>query len=164
LHPSTLAKRVYIFLFIVVIAFYLYGLGQLPLLGPDEPRYAQVARVMFLSGDLVTPRLGGLTWFEKPALLYWMIAAAFKIFGVSEWSARVGPALCGVLTIAAVWWVGREIDLGFPSLVVTATCLGLVVFSRAASFDVVVTMTAAWSLAFFFLYQQKSPRTQFIGF
>jgi 4-amino-4-deoxy-L-arabinose transferase-like glycosyltransferase len=164
LHPSTLAKRVYIFLFIVVIAFYLYGLGQLPLLGPDEPRYAQVAREMFLSGDLVTPRLGGHTWFEKPALLYWMIAAAFKIFGVSEWSARVGPALCGVLTIAAVWWVGREIDLGFPSLVVTATCLGLVVFSRAASFDVVVTMTAAWSLAFFVLYQLKRRRSLLIGF
>ena len=38
--------------FIVIIAFYLYGLGNLPLLGPDEPRYAQVAREMFLSGDL----------------------------------------------------------------------------------------------------------------
>jgi len=164
LHPSTLAKRVYIFLFILIIAFYLYGLGQLPLLGPDEPRYAQIAREMFLTGDLITPRLGGHTWFEKPALLYWMIAAAFKIFGVSEWSARVGPAICGLLTIAAVWWVGREIDLGFPSLLVIATCLGLVVFSRAASFDVVVTMTTTWALAFFLLYQLKSRRWLLIGF
>ena len=164
MHPSTLAKRVYIFLFILIIAFYLYGLGQLPLLGPDEPRYAQIAREMFLTGDLITPRLGGHTWFEKPALLYWMIAAAFKIFGVSEWSARVGPAICGLLTIAAVWWVGREIDLGFPSLLVIATCLGLIVFSRAASFDVVVTMTTTWALAFFLLYQLKSRRGLLIGF
>jgi len=164
LHPSTLAKRVYLFLFILIIAFYLYGLGQLPLLGPDEPRYAQIGRGMFLTGDLITPRLGGQTWFEKPALLYWMIAAAFKIFGVSEWSARVGPAVCGLLTMAAVRCVGREINVGWPSLIVTATCLGLIVFSRAASFDVVVTMTTTWSLTFFLLYQLKSRRLLLAGF
>jgi 4-amino-4-deoxy-L-arabinose transferase-like glycosyltransferase len=169
LHPSTLAKRVYILLFIIVIAFYLYGLGQLPLLGPDEPRYAQVAREMFLNRDLITPTLGGHTWFEKPALLYWLIAASFKVFGVSEWSARLGPAICGVLTILALWCVGREMDrsLGFWSLVVTASCLGLIVFSRAASFDVVVTMTTTWSLAFFLLNElpmTKRKRLLLVGF
>jgi 4-amino-4-deoxy-L-arabinose transferase-like glycosyltransferase len=164
LHPSALAKRVYIFIFLIIIAFYLYGLGQLPLLGPDEPRYAQVAREMFLSGDYITPTLGGYTWFEKPSLLYWMIAASFKVFGVSEWSARVGPALCGLLTIAAVGLVGREIDRGFSSLVVTATCLGLIVFSRAASFDVVVTATATWALACFLLREIRKKRVYLIGF
>jgi 4-amino-4-deoxy-L-arabinose transferase-like glycosyltransferase len=167
LHPSTLAKRVYIFLFIIVIAFYLYGLGKLPLLGPDEPRYAQVAREMLLNRDLITPTLGGHTWFEKPALLYWMIAASFKVFGVSEWSARLGPALCGVLTIVAVWCVAREVDRGFWSLIVTASCLGLIVFSRAVSFDVVVTMTTTWALAFFVLHElpaTKRKRLLLVGF
>ena len=167
MHPSTLAKRVYIFLFIVVIAFYLYGLGHIPLLGPDEPRYAQVAREMFLRGDLVTPTLGGHTWFEKPALLYWLMIAAYKLFGVHEWTARLGPALCGLLTITAVWLVGREVDrseeprrFGFYSLLVTASCLGLIVFSRAASFDVVITMTTAWSLAFFLLHELPTTRNK----
>ena len=166
MHPSTLAKRVYLLLFAIIIAFYLYGLGKLPLLGPDEPRYAQVAREMFLTGDLITPRLGGHTWFEKPALLYWMIAASFKVFGVSEWSARFGPALCGLLTIAAMWFVGREIDreeprgFAFWSVVVTASCLGLIVFSRAASFDVVITMTATWSLACFLLHELPATRNK----
>jgi 4-amino-4-deoxy-L-arabinose transferase-like glycosyltransferase len=160
LHPSALAKRVSILLAAIIIAFYMYGLGKLPLLGPDEPRYAEVAREMFVSGDLITPTLGGHTWFEKPALLYWMIAGAFKIFGVSEWSARLGPALCGLLTIVAVWCVGREVkkDFGFWSVIVTASCLGLIVFSRAASFDVVVTMTTAWSLAFFLLHELPGTR------
>ena len=153
MHPSALAKRVYIFLVIVIIAFYFYGLGKLPLLGPDEPRYAQVAREMFLRHDLVTPTLGNHTWFEKPALLYWMIAGSFKIFEANEWSARLGPAVCGLLTILAVWFVGRAVDriYGFWSLIAAASCLGLIVFSRAASFDVVITMTTAWSLAFFLL-------------
>ena len=166
MHPSTLAKRVYILLSVIIIGFYFYGLGKLPLLGPDEPRYAQIAREMFLSGDLITPTLGGHTWFEKPALLYWLIAGAFKVFGVSEWAARFGPALCGLLTIAAVWCVGREIDREEPRgfrfwiVVVTASCLGLIVFSRAASFDVVVTMTTTWSLAFFLLHELPTTRNK----
>ena len=165
MHPSALAKRVYLFIFIFVIAFYLYGLGKMPLLGPDEPRYAQVAREMFLRSDFVTPTLGGHTWFEKPALLYWLIAASFKVFGVSEWSARLGPAICGLLTILAVWVVAREVDpraeargFAFWSLVVMASCLGLIVFSRAASFDVVITMTTTWSLAFFLLHELPATR------
>ena len=159
MHPSTLAKRGTVLLFLAFIAFYFYGLGHFPLLGPDEPRYAQVAREMFLRHDLITPTLGGHLWFEKPALLYWMMIASFKLFGVSEWSARLGPALSGLLTIAAVFWIGRRAEratsdvelggLGFWSVLVAGTTLGILVFSRAASFDIVVTMTTTWALAFF---------------
>jgi 4-amino-4-deoxy-L-arabinose transferase-like glycosyltransferase len=172
LHPSALAKRLYILLFVVIIAFYFYGLGQLPLLGPDEPRYAQVAREMFQRGDFVTPTLGGHTWFEKPALLYWLIMASFKIFGVSEFSARVGPALCGLMTVAAMWFVARAVErdseqsagFAFWSTLVAASSLGLIVFSRAASFDVVVTMTIAWALAFFLRYELDArKRVGFLG-
>jgi len=166
LHPSALAKRLYILLFLVIIAFYFYGLGSLPLVGPDEPRYAQVAREMFLRGDLITPTLGGHTWFEKPALLYWLMIGSYKIFGVNEWSARLGPALCGLLTVAAVAYAGRAVEntladegdasgFSFSSVLVTASSLGLIVFSRAASFDVMITMTTTWALLFFLVYELR---------
>jgi len=169
LHPSALAKRLYLLLFLIIIAFYFYGLGMLPLLGPDEPRYAQVAREMLSRGDLITPTLGGHTWFEKPALLYWLIIASFKIFGVHEWSARLGPALCGLLTIGAVAYVGRAVEgvademntaagFSFWSALVVASSLGLIVFSRAASFDVVITMTTSWALACFLVHELGSGR------
>jgi 4-amino-4-deoxy-L-arabinose transferase-like glycosyltransferase len=172
LHPSALAKRLYIFLFLIIIVFYFYGLGTLPLLGPDEPRYAQVAREMFLRGDLITPTLGGHTWFEKPALLYWLTIAAYKVFGVSEWTARVGPALCGLLTVVAVWFVGRAIELtsdeaqdfSFWTTLVASSLLGLIVFSRAASFDVVITMTVTWALACFVLNRISNDTGFLIGF
>ena len=186
MHPSALAKRLYLILFLVIIAFYLYGLGALPLLGPDEPRYAQVAREMFLRGDLITPTLGGHTWFEKPALPYWLMIASYKIFGVSEWSARLGSAICGLLTIAAVAYVGRTVErtlelnpatngepapdgasgFGFSSVLVAASSLGLIVFSRAASFDIAITMTTAWALAFFLVRElREENRSAFlVGF
>ena len=156
MHPSTLAKRVQIFLSLAFLAFYFYGLGHLPLVGPDEPRYAQVAREMLLRNDWMTPTLGGHTWFEKPALLYWLIIPAFKVFGVHEWTARLGPAICGVLTIAGIWLLAREIErlseykaLSNWSLLITTSCLGMIVFSRGVSFDIVVTATLTWALCFF---------------
>src|SRR4030095_6841423 len=161
-HPSTLAKRGTVLLFFAIVAFYFYGLGHLPLVGPDEPRYAQVAREMFERHDWITPTLGGHTWFEKPALLYWFEIVAFTFFGVSEWSARLGPALCGVLTFIAIWLLGRDVErnstgdhgqFAASSLLLSASCLGLIAFSRGASFDIVITMTTTWALSFFLRYE-----------
>ena len=167
MYPSTLAKRGMVFLFLVVVAFYLYGLGHLPLLGPDEPRYAQVAREMLLRHDLITPTLGGHTWFEKPALLYWTMIASFKLFGVSEWAARLPAAISGMLTVAAVYFIGNRIEsrsedpygvehdtlpLGFWSALAAATTIALVAFSRAASFDILLTMTSTWAFACYVPY------------
>jgi len=159
LQSLTLAKRAWLLLFLAVIAFYFYGLGHMPFVGPDEPRYAEVAREMFLRRDLITPTLGGHTWFEKPPLLYWMIMVSFRLFGVSEWAARLGPALSGLLTVFAVFWTGRRVcrssidhqmtGLGPWSAIIAASTLGIVVFSRGVSFDIVVTMTTAWALSFF---------------
>jgi 4-amino-4-deoxy-L-arabinose transferase-like glycosyltransferase len=160
---STIAKPVNLTLFLVIIGFYVYELGHLPFVGPDEARYAQVAREMFLRSDLITPTLGGHLWFEKPALLYWLMIGSYKIFGVSEWSARLGPAICGLLTIFAVFWLGsrtpdseRAMDSGFCSALILATCLGFIVFSRAASFDIVITMTITWALSFLIASETES--------
>ena len=151
---STLAKPLTLALLLGIIAFYLYGLGHLPLVGPDEARYAQVAREMFERGDLITPTLGGHLWFEKPALLYWLMIGSYAVFGVSEWSARLGPAVCGWFSIFALFWLGNRVSrtvkhVGLCSALMLASSLGFIVFSRAASFDVVVTMTLTWALAFF---------------
>ena len=162
MHPSSLAKRGTVLLFLVIAAFYFYGLGHLPFVGPDEPRYAQVAREMFQRHDLITPTLGGHNWFEKPALLYWMMIASFKLFGVSEWAARLPAALSGLFTIAAVYCIGTRIEhdaverlqgYSFWLTVASATTVGTVVFSRAASFDIILTMTTTWALAFYLLHE-----------
>src|SRR5262249_16313120 len=72
---------------------FLVGLGRIPLLGPDEPRYAEVAREMFASSDFISPRLCGCLWFEKPVLLYWMAAVSYKALGVNEFAARLPCAI-----------------------------------------------------------------------
>ena len=102
MQSSLLAKRVWILLFVAIAIFYVWGLGALPLLGPDEPRYAEVAREMLARRDLVTPTLGGMPWFEKPPLLYWLMMASYRVFGVGEYAARFGPAICGLVSAVFV--------------------------------------------------------------
>ncbi len=142
-----------------VVFVYLYGLGALPLTGPDEPRYAQVAREMWGRGDWVTPTLGGFTWFEKPALPYWAMRVGFALFGASEYAARLGSAIAGLCTVAAVWGIGRSVErvsaakwrgIGAMCAGVTASCLGLLVFARAASFDIYITAATACALSCLF--------------
>src|SRR5881296_3884754 len=74
-------------------ALFFYGLGNIGLVGPDEPRYAAIAREMLKTGDYITPRLYGMPWFEKPPLMYWLAALGYKLFGVSEAGARFPSAL-----------------------------------------------------------------------
>src|SRR5258708_6303224 len=65
---------------------------------------------MFLRHDFVSTTLGGHTWFEKPSLLYWMMMAGYRVFGVGEHAARIGPALSGLLTGVFVYWIGSTIE------------------------------------------------------
>ena len=99
---------IWVILFLVTIFIYFFGLN-IPLLGPDEPRYSQVAREMFERGDWITPTLGGANWFEKPALLYWLQIINYKVFGVSEFAARFGSAILGLLTVLSLWIFGRSL-------------------------------------------------------
>lgn len=171
-----LAKRAWVVLFGAVCGAYFYGLGAVPLLGPDEPRYAQVAREMFARGDWVTPTLGGHTWFEKPALLYWLMEVAYGLFGATEFAARLGAALSGVLTVLLAGWAARRAEFesredlrgfGITCAAVVASTLGLLVFAHASSFDTLLTTTVTGALACFYCAEVErgtGRRTWLVGF
>ena len=96
-------------LFLCVIAALLF-FGQLgvPLLEPQEPRYAEIPRQMLAEGRVITPVLHGQPYLDKPPLLYWLVMASYQLFGIHDWAARLVPACVGVLTVLATWWWGRR--------------------------------------------------------
>ena len=81
-HTEKVPRKIPRLLWVVLPLAYLvyfYDLSATGLLGPDEPRYASIAREMARSGDWITPRLWGAPWFEKPALLYWLSGLGFRL-------------------------------------------------------------------------------------
>ncbi len=175
LQSSTHAKRAWLVLFIAITGFYFWGLGALPLVGPDEPRYAQVAREMLARRDFITPTLGGLPWFEKPPLLYWMMLLSYRVCGVNEYATRLGPALCGLLTAVFIYLSGSAIEgttkdtsrnvseAGAWCALVWISSLGAIGFSRGATFDIVLTMTVSGAFAFFLLLEAKIGRAKSVN-
>src|SRR6188474_3064005 len=142
---------------ILTVAVYFSGL-TIPLVGPDEPRYAQVAREMFERGDWITPTLGGFNWFEKPALLYWLQIASYNLFGVGELAARFGSAIFGLATVGCLWLLGRAIDKDLGNLlgVMAASTLGIIVFAHGASFDIIVTFSLTAAATAFFIFERRN--------
>lgn len=137
---------------------FFYGLGSLPFIGPDEPRYAQVAREMYRSGDWITPRLGGIHWFEKPALTYWLSAIGYKLFGESEFAARFGIAIFAGIGVLLVYAFGKRIRsarFGYLSAAALATCGLWPGFARGATFDLPLSVAMALALASFFVWESE---------
>jgi len=90
------------------LGLFLFGVSSMPLTDPDEGRYAEIAREMTVSGDWLVPKLFGIPYLEKPPLLYWSTAAAFRLFGTSEFTARLAPALAAAIGVLAVGAFARR--------------------------------------------------------
>jgi 4-amino-4-deoxy-L-arabinose transferase-like glycosyltransferase len=121
---------------------YFRNLDAIGFVGPDEPRYAWVARAMAESGDWVTPRLYGEPWFEKPPLLYWGAALCFKLFGVSEAAARLPSAISALLATLALAWLAWRIHGAETArwvLLFLPTTVGMIGFSHASATDMPFT-------------------------
>jgi 4-amino-4-deoxy-L-arabinose transferase-like glycosyltransferase len=125
---------------------YFYHLGAVGMIPPDEPRYASIGREMARSGDWITPRLWGETWFEKPALLYWMIGGAFRLGLGPDLSPRVPVASTAVAFLVFFWWFARR-EFGsraawFAALIL-ATCGEWLAFSQVGVTDLPITAAFA---------------------
>ncbi|HEY1423956.1 MAG TPA: glycosyltransferase family 39 protein [Candidatus Acidoferrum sp.] len=138
---ATTAQRIGWAALIVVTLFICYfsHLGVIGFVGPDEPRYAWIARDMAESGDWVTPRLYGKPWFEKPPLLYWGGAIFFRLMpGQPEFAARLPSAISALLATLALAWLAWRIygeECARWLLLLLPTSVGMIGFSHAAATD-----------------------------
>ena len=112
---------------------------------------AQAARTMLASGDWVTARLDGVAYLEKAPLNYWMMAVAYKIFGVHDWAARLPHALAVVLLCWVTYRFGRWAfgeTAGLFAGLALSTSVGLFLFTRVLIPDAVLTLAitgAIWA-------------------
>jgi 4-amino-4-deoxy-L-arabinose transferase-like glycosyltransferase len=136
-------RRVLLGLLLLAAGLFFFRLGTPGLFDADEPAYAQAAREMMRTGDWVTPHFNGQPRFDKPILFYWLIALAYRVFGVTEfavrfWSAAAGVGLTLLLAAAARRRFGAPADLWTGVAFVTCLLTGLL--ARAAVTDMLLAL------------------------
>ena len=119
---------------------YLVGLGAAPFLDPPEGFHAAIAESLRQSGDWITLRLDGVRYFDKPPLLYWLMALSFAVGGPSEAAARLWPATAAIGVAAVTGWIGTMLSgprVGFLAGLLVAVNIGTFVFGREVKPDLV---------------------------
>jgi 4-amino-4-deoxy-L-arabinose transferase len=139
------------------LLLYILPLGVRPIIIPDEARYAEIPREMIVSGDWVVPHLNGLRYFEKPALGYWINAAAIIMFGENAFAIRFPSAMAVGISALMLFVLVRRFMGGYSRGILTAaaflTCLEVFGVGTFSVLDSMFSMflTAAM-VSFFFVY------------
>ena len=145
---------------------FFFGLAYFGLVGADEPRYAQVAREMLARHDWITPTLGGRPWLEKPVLYYWQAMLAYRVFGVSDWAARLPSAVDATLMVVAVYFFLRRFRAGseLDGALMTASAAGVVGFAHAASTDMPLAAAFTIALLAWYAWHENGQKKYLAGF
>lgn len=140
-------------LFLVIFLFFI-KINSLALIDPDEPRYAASAREMIEAGNWIVPHFNGHPRLDKPPFFYWMVAMSFKLFGISELSARlpslifaIGGVVITYLWARIMWDVWSAFWAGF----VLAMCPLYISIARLCITDMTVSFFLYLSLFLFYI-------------
>ena len=130
-----------------------YQLGGAALFEPDEGRNAEKAREILLLSDWVTPHENFHPVLDKPIFFYWLIALAYKCFGISEWSARLPSALTALGCVALVYFFARDHwgkAQALWSSLILLTCMEFFLLARIVIFDMPLTFLLTLALCAFY--------------
>ncbi len=152
--------------FLAALAVFLPLNGLIPITDPVESNYALTAKEMLLSGDWLSPQIYGQYWFDKPAMIYWLVAASYAVFGVGEFAARFPAALFSAASVGFVSWFAARLygsrQVGLLAAVVLGTSLEFWVIARMVITDAVLFFFGSVSLASFYLGLKGEGRGWFI--
>jgi 4-amino-4-deoxy-L-arabinose transferase-like glycosyltransferase len=132
------------------LGLFFLRLGAPGLMDPDEGRYAEIAREMWVLRDWLTPHLNFLPYLEKPPLVYWLTALSFGGLGETEFAARLPAALSALGGVFLAWWLARRLWGPRPAwmgAMVLASSAGYVALGRILTLDMAFSLWLNLGLA-----------------
>ncbi len=167
--PSDRTRRATDTLALIAFCGFLFfaGIQLVGLIGPDEPRYAQVAREMLARHDWVTPVLWGQPWLEKPPLYCWCAMLAYKASGgVSDTAARIPSAVLSCLLVIFVFVWARRFRRGMQldTALITASAAMIIGFGRSASTDMPLAVMFTMAMLCWYGGHASRGRGWLLGF
>ena len=157
----TRTQWVLIVVLALVAAPYFVGLGASSLWDSNEAFYAETPREMIESHDYVNPTFNYRPRLNKPPLSYWIVAAFYKLFGVSEATERVPIVLGAMIMIATAFGLGRTVfslDAGLIAAIGLSAAPRFLMFSRRIMIDVYLAAFLSLALLMFALAERRPQR------
>ncbi|HCE46627.1 MAG TPA: hypothetical protein DET40_24025 [Lentisphaeria bacterium] len=158
-------KNIFVIFFSAAALFLLFwSLGSRELWG-SEDRWAEITRVMFISGDYFHPSINGEPYFDKPLLSYWFIALTALVTGsLDELSTRIPSAVAGLIALWATFMMARRMWPGktaATAIWILLTSYGFIFWGRTAAADMAnvtaIIMAVAW-------YQIRKEKLGFLTY
>jgi len=146
-------------------AVYFAGIFSPPLLDDVDSVHAEAAREIVLRHDWVTLHTDGIRYLEKAPLMYWAIAASYKVFGISDWSTRLPIVLAMLCLLLSTYVLGRYVygeTGGLFSALALCTCLGPYIFTRFQIPEVFVALWLTLALYFFVKSLEEETPSRFV--
>lgn len=97
-------------LLVFAVLVFLPGIGSIPPLDRDEPRFTQASRQMLDTGDFIDIRFQDEARHKKPAGIYWLHSATVGLIGGDRsqiWKYRMVSLLGAVLSVLLTFWMAR---------------------------------------------------------
>lgn len=147
-----------IIVILVWAALYLPALGSLAIKG-EEGRRILPGISMLETGNYLVPQVGGETYFRKPPLINWLVAASFKIFGrQNEWTARM-PSVISVLFVAIAFVTVARPSLGPRGSTIAALIwlinAGIIEKGRLIEIEALYVSLSALAIIFWLSFWQQ---------
>jgi 4-amino-4-deoxy-L-arabinose transferase-like glycosyltransferase len=93
---GTLVPRAWVIALGVLFAVYLVTCGVPRLFDQIDGQYAGAAREMIVRNDWLIPTQDGIPRLQKPPLVYWCEIVSMRLFGTTEFAARLPVALATI--------------------------------------------------------------------
>ena len=141
-------------------------LGRAPFDDPGEGQHAEVARELLHTRDPFALTLGGVSYVDKPPLLYALMALAFAGAGASEGTARAVPAAAALAAVGATAWLGARLlgaRAGFVAGAALLTSAGFFAFGRYVRPETLFAAALAWGFALVLTGLAKTRRARVVA-
>jgi 4-amino-4-deoxy-L-arabinose transferase-like glycosyltransferase len=145
-----------------------FSLLKPPLLDGIDSVQAEAAREMATAGDWITPHLDGVRYFAVSPLLTWTTAASFKVFGVTDWAARLPLAFAVLALFMLTLALGSRMCLtpiaGFYSALILLTSSGIFLFAHLLYPQLLLTLWITGAVYFFWRSLRAATPGTAVGF
>jgi 4-amino-4-deoxy-L-arabinose transferase-like glycosyltransferase len=167
LASNSSAWRHWTFIALIVLVWaviYIGSLFQPPLMDDADTVHAEAAREMVETGDWITLKInGGFRYLEKAPLMYWCVAASYKVFGVHDWSARLPIALGMLALLLVIYRMGRRFygdEGGLYAALALGTGFGPFIYTRFMIPEMLVGLWLAMGFDFFLTSLEQTSGEQ----